>query len=236
MKMAQALSHLALGAILILTVEASRAANAVVQQRFAIEEYELFHEVLDPLQHEALSQRDFQSIRSVANELVARGNAIVALGTPAEFPGASESKRREFVKTLRKFERALAIFRTDAHNGSNTSLKKSFHAVRRSFERLADLVPEVYSGGSPPVLTINCPSSETKAGEEISLTADFVDGKFAFSWTLSAGKILMGQGTRMITIDTTDLAGQKVSVSLEARDESGHAVIATCGFQLSSAK
>jgi hypothetical protein len=46
----------------------------------------------------------------------------------------------------------------------------------------------------------------------------------------------MGQGTRIVTIDTTDVAGQKVSVSVEAGDDSGHTVIANCEFQVSPGK
>jgi len=58
-----------------MTFEVSCVTNAAAQERFLIEEYEIFYEVLHPLQHEALPRRDFQRIRSMANELVARGKA-----------------------------------------------------------------------------------------------------------------------------------------------------------------
>jgi hypothetical protein len=145
MKRSQAPLVLTLAAVFILTLEVPNASTSTaVQHRFPIKEYELFHDVLEPLQHEALPQGDFRRIRAMANELVTRGKAIVALGIPPESPEASKSQRRKFVKMLRKLDRALAIFKTDAQTGSNTDLKKSFTAVHDYFEGLADLVPSVY--------------------------------------------------------------------------------------------
>jgi hypothetical protein len=129
MKRSRLFSDLTLAVVFILTLGVPDASTSTtVQHRFPIKEYELFHDVLEPLQHEALPQGDFRRIRAMANELVTRGKAIVALGIPPESPEASKSQRGEFVKMLMKFERALARFKTDAQNGS-TGLKKSFTAV-----------------------------------------------------------------------------------------------------------
>ena len=132
---------LKLAAVCILTLGVSYAASsAAVQHGFKIKEYELFHDVLHPLQHEALPQGDFQRIRSMANELVDRGQAIIKLGVPA----APKANRREFAKAQRQFDRALARFKRDVKSDNNTKLQQSYLAVHDSFEQLADLLPSVY--------------------------------------------------------------------------------------------
>jgi len=51
-------------------------------EAFSVAEYESFHDVLHPLEHEALPNRDFTRIRSQAPELIRLGRAIVKLGVP----------------------------------------------------------------------------------------------------------------------------------------------------------
>lgn len=235
MKRAQPLSLLALGAILILVVEISRAANAVVQQRFAIEEYELFHKVLDPLQHEALPQGDFQRIRSVANELVESGKAIVKL----RLPKAEGENRRRFAETRRKFDRALDAFMSDARKNNNPRLGKSLTAVHDSFEELADLAPTVYSPHLPTV-SLSCSCSNPEPGRPLILTASatppFDARKRSFVWILSGGKIVNGQGTPILTIDTTGQAGQKILVTVEVDDGDGHLMRTSYETQIAASK
>jgi hypothetical protein len=178
---------LALAAIFILILDVSHASNSIAQREFRIEEYELFHDVLQPLQHEALPQGDFQRIRAMATELVTRGKAIVGLGVP-EAPSAS---RRRFAKARKKFDMTLARLKADAKAGSDAVLKKSLVAVHDSFEQLADLVPTVYQLGMPPIVGVNCPAEKPEAGSEITLSAYTGDPDgLVFFWTISGGKIL----------------------------------------------
>src|SRR6266545_1191568 len=168
-KRSQSLLVLLLSAVLILHLAPNASANALVQRKFRIkEEYELFHDVLHPLQHEALPQRDFRRIRIMASELVTRGKAIVKLGVPQ----APKANRREFAKALESFDKALAKFRTESRTGSDTRLKESYATVHDSFEKLADLVPTVYPGGMPPIISLDCPSSKLQAGSKLTLTAN----------------------------------------------------------------
>ncbi len=142
MKSSQLRSLLTFAAILILIFGGTGASiSAAEQHGFRLREYELFHDVLEPMQHEALPQGDFQRIRSMASELVTRGKAIVKLGVPQ----APSAPRREFANTRRAFDKALARFSADAKKGSDARLKQSFTAVHDLFEKLADLVPTVYS-------------------------------------------------------------------------------------------
>jgi hypothetical protein len=113
-------------------------ADAAPQHGFSVRQYEAFHDVLHPLEHEALPKKDFRRIRAKSAVLVARGRAIVRLGVPA---GTSEDQQEEFVQGLRTFSRALAKFRTDARRGTNAQLKTSYSAVHDSFEMLAGMLP-----------------------------------------------------------------------------------------------
>ncbi len=114
------------------------AFNAAPQHGFGVKEYDRFHEVLHPLQHEALPKNDFRRIRAKSTLLVNRGWAIVRLGIPA---GTSEDKREEFAEGLKKFGRALTRFKSRAKRGSNDQLKESYSAVHDSFEVLAEMLP-----------------------------------------------------------------------------------------------
>jgi len=104
----------------------------------SVKQYEDFHDVLHPLEHEALPKGDFARIRSQAALLVKRGNAIVKLGVP---PGVSAANREEFATGLGKFKDALAKFKTDAKKGTDDQLKTSYSAVHDSFEMLAGMLP-----------------------------------------------------------------------------------------------
>lgn len=113
-------------------------AYATRQHGFSVPQYEQFHDVLHPLEHEALPNKDFRRIRNKAPELIRRGKAIVAVGVPA---GTKEERKAEFATELKKFDKALSKLRTDARKGSNTKLKASYSAVHDSFETLAAMLP-----------------------------------------------------------------------------------------------
>ena len=97
---------LVLAAFLLSTVSlpALGETNAALQHGFSYKEYEKFHDVLHPLEHDALPKKDYRRIRSQANLLVKRGNAIVKLGVPSS---TVEDKKDEFAKELNSFRRAL---------------------------------------------------------------------------------------------------------------------------------
>ena len=49
---------------------------------FSVKEYDEFHKVLHPLEHEALPKNDFATIRAKSGELITLGQAITKLGVP----------------------------------------------------------------------------------------------------------------------------------------------------------
>jgi hypothetical protein len=104
-----------------------------------VKQYESFHEVLHPLEHEALPKGDFARIRSQSALLRKRGSAIVKLGVPG---GVAAENRKDFAAELNKFREALAAFKTDAKKGTDDQLKSSYSAVHDSFEMLAGMLPQ----------------------------------------------------------------------------------------------
>jgi hypothetical protein len=77
---------------------------------------------------------------------------------------------------------------------------------------------EIYKG-HVPVVSIRCPTSPVTDGDLVLFSAlsDF-QTKRGFSWALSAGRIIQGQHTSRITVDTTGLSGQTISVAAEVMD------------------
>ncbi len=126
-----------------LTVLVFGAATALAfavpnQHSIGVKEYDAFHDVLHPLEHEALPKNDFTTIRSRAKELIKLGDAIVKLGVPR---GAKPEHVEAFKKELDKFAEALVKFGADAKSGTDTQLKTSYSAVHDSFEELVGMLP-----------------------------------------------------------------------------------------------
>lgn len=117
---------------------AATSKDVAEDHGFSIKEYEEFHHVLRPLQHEALPAKDFKRIRAAAGELVTRGEAILKLGVPR---GVEKKDAEEFGEKLKEFGAALVKFRSDAGSGTDDRLKESYSAVHDSFESLADMLP-----------------------------------------------------------------------------------------------
>lgn len=110
---------------------------AVAQHGFSVKQYEEFHDVLHPLEHEALPNNDFGRIRKQSATLIKHGREIVKVGVPQ---GTAADKQAEFKKELAKFNSALNKFRTHARRGSDSQLKTSYSAVHDSFEMLAAML------------------------------------------------------------------------------------------------
>ena len=112
---------------------------------FGVKEYDAFHDVLHPLEHEALPKGDFARIRAQAKELTKRGEAIVKLGVPN---GIKAEKTEQFKKQLDEFSKALVKFSADAESGADADLKTSYSAVHDLFEDLAHMLPPKATKGT----------------------------------------------------------------------------------------
>lgn len=124
-------------ALLVVVFVWCHTSTVEAQHAFPVKEYEAFHDVLHPLEHEALPQKDYARIRKHATELVRRGQAIVKLGVPKTSKVPDEMK-----KELRKFRKALKKFSSAARTGNDDQLRITYTAVHDSFEQLAALSRE----------------------------------------------------------------------------------------------
>lgn len=122
----------------IVTVFLILTPVGTAEDHFSVREYNVFHDLLHPLEHEALPAKDFQRIRSNAADLVRRGEAIVRVGVPN---GTAERYREDFRKEMKKFKNALRKLRKDATRGTDAQLETSFSAVHDTFEMLAGMLP-----------------------------------------------------------------------------------------------
>ena len=123
-------------ALCLIFATGSSTTVRAIGEHFSVKEYNEFHDVLHPLQHEALPNRDFKMIRAKAGELTSRGDAIVKLGVLGKVSDAVE-----FEKELKNFANALEKFKTDAANATDVTLEESYLAVHDSFEMLASMLP-----------------------------------------------------------------------------------------------
>jgi hypothetical protein len=116
----------------------SAIAHPITTGDFSVKEYDEFHHVLHPLEHEALPAKDFKSIRTNARELVRQGVNIVKLNVPR---GTKEEHVDAFTKELKTFDQALKKFAAAAKDGTDAELATSFSSVHDSFETLASMLP-----------------------------------------------------------------------------------------------
>jgi hypothetical protein len=123
---------------LLVLVSMTAAFAYPLQHSFGIKEYDAFHDVLRPLQHEALPKSDFATIRAKSKELIKLGNAIVKLGVPR---GTKADQVEAFKQGLEKFNNALTKYGTDCESGTDADLKTSYLAVHDSFEELVEMLP-----------------------------------------------------------------------------------------------
>lgn len=103
---------------------------------FPAREFDRFHDILHPLQHEALPNNDFRTIRARAGDLYNAGRAILRMTVPR---GATN--RAEIQRERRNFNRALTNYRRDATRGTDAQLRISYESVHDTFEELAQMWP-----------------------------------------------------------------------------------------------
>jgi len=103
---------------------------------FGVSQFDAFHDILHPLQHEALPNNDFKTIRAKASDLIASGHSLVKLGAPKGVKQPDEYKAG-----LKKFQTALEQYEKDAKADDDERLRTSYTAVHDTFEELVDLLP-----------------------------------------------------------------------------------------------
>jgi hypothetical protein len=89
-------------------------------------------------------------------------------------------------------------------------------STRVTFEWCDTCDPEF---GPFPQIQLSCPANVIEGNPaliSVRLTGPYKRfGKLKFSWSLTAGRIIKGDGTRNIKVDTRGLGGQKISATVE---------------------
>jgi hypothetical protein len=81
----------------------------------------------------------------------------------------------------------------------------------------------------PPTVAVRCPDKPPVEGEPIVFHADSTKlPRASFKWKVSQGRIINGQGTRTIRIDTNGVGGKKLRASVEMNDGNNHVVTSYC--------
>jgi PKD-like domain len=85
-----------------------------------------------------------------------------------------------------------------------------------------------------PSVKITCPSLTFDSPVIITAEVSGADSKMALSynWSISAGKIIRGQGTRSITIDTSRLQGQSVTATLDVGGIANCPITVSCSLPI----
>ncbi len=201
--------------------------NVSAQYKFCGTEYEEFHGVFHPLQHEALPAGDYARIRSRVKELVRLGKAIVKLGVPQNSFAPVEMRAG-----IMRFRKSVEEFRRAAGANSDVALNGAFKAVHDSFEELGVLSCE-FPAHPPPVAVVDCPlKAEPGAIIEFKSFVSHRYRKTAWTWTLSGGTIVGPKDQSKIKVDTFDLAGTSLLARVEVDDGYGNLTMASCQTQV----
>lgn len=80
--------------------------------------------------------------------------------------------------------------------------------------------PDCGYGDPCPVVSVEASENPIKAGEKLIFKGNAYDPppfdiRYSYNWTISAGTIVKGQGTKIIEVDTTGLEGQDLTAVLE---------------------
>jgi hypothetical protein len=87
------------------------------------------------------------------------------------------------------------------------------------------------------IYSVNCPTTAVD-GEKVLIDANYGhNGQRQIpTWYTTGGRIVAGQGTRKIVLDTTGLAGKVFTVTIEVSNGFGHTAAGSCTFNVSAPK
>lgn len=80
-------------------------------------------------------------------------------------------------------------------------------------------------------LSVNCPTEPPVDGDRVIFSATTVDiGRVKYRWQVSAGKIIRGQGTLRITVDTTGAGGSTITATIEMNGGNHDVAVSSCNI------
>lgn len=85
-----------------------------------------------------------------------------------------------------------------------------------------------------PWVYLDCPSQAVVDGERVTISASTsASGRLKYQWQVTGGKIVAGQGTPKVTIDTTGVGGRTMTATVEMNDGSQHVTATSCAITVS---
>lgn len=160
---------------------------------------------------------------------LAKYGTIKILSTPGGLPIAVDGKPEGVTSTdYREFDRDPGVHTivVTLPNGQRWTREIDLEAGRIKCVALNyRQPPPPIKSACPYPVNISAPTQVTE-GEIITYTADVAyngSSRLNFTWTVSPGnaKLLSGAGTPTITVDSTGLAGQRITATLVVDDGSG---------------
>jgi hypothetical protein len=85
------------------------------------------------------------------------------------------------------------------------------------------------------VTSVRCPQTSPIAGDKVVIRADYARSgqRFTRLWQTTEGRIVEGQNTPEIVLDTTGLEGKIITVIFELSDSTFHTATGACSFTVS---
>ncbi|MDQ3472156.1 MAG: hypothetical protein M3447_00315 [Acidobacteriota bacterium] len=104
----------------------------------------------------------------------------------------------------------------------------------RFYENPRDFVAVVQrQSHRPPTISLACPADGLRAGSIVTFLARTTEDYDSALWTLTEGRIVSGQGTREITVDTAGLGGRKITAMVEMTlEDDPYSFSAWCTVQI----
>ena len=112
--------------------------------------------------------------------------------------------------------------------------KKDWPACQRYYRSPREFV-EVIFPHVPVISSVGCPETSIVAGEKVVIKANYArTGQRTFlTWQTTGGRIVEGENTSEILLDTTGVRDKAITVTVELSDGSYHTVTGSCTFNVS---
>jgi len=112
--------------------------------------------------------------------------------------------------------------------------RKDWPVCQSYYRRPREFV-EVIFPHVPTITSVGCPETGIVAGEKVVIKANYArtGQRISLAWDTTAGRIIEGENTSKILLDTTGVQDKAITVTVELNDGSHHTATASCTFNVS---
>jgi len=115
---------------------AEGSTEAKMEHRFAIKELDSFHDILHPLVHHALPEKDYEAIRSQLDKLLEYATAIDKASLPEEYA----SRNKEFKNLSKLLVPQINELQRLGEKPNEEMFEAKFEEMHETFETLAHML------------------------------------------------------------------------------------------------